>query len=216
MTRPIHIHVEEPSMEAYIGELLPRLALDAICVRIINHGSKQILLREVPNRLRGYASIANEWRPLTLVLVDRDDDDCRALKNTLETAALAAGLATKTNEPNAPFDVVNRIVIEELEAWHFGDPVSLRNEYPGLSENLANKAQYRNPDAIAGGTHEALFRVLQKAGYYRGLSHLPKVDTARRMARRVDVESNLSASFQHFLAGLRALAAQLNEVEPNG
>jgi len=216
MIRGIHIHVEEPSMEDYLKALLPRLELGGVCVRIINHGSKQKLLRDVPNRFAGYARTPVEHRPLSLVLVDRDADDCLYLKVQLEAAANAAGLATKTVAGHARFDVVNRIVIEELEAWHFGDVSALNAEYPGVPPNLAARAPYRNPDAISGGTYEALFRVLQKAGHFRGSSSLPKMETARRMASRVDIEGNRSDSFQHFVSGLKALAAQLNEANANG
>ena len=170
MSREFHLHVEEPSMEAYLDELLPRLRLGVIPFRIINHTNKQKLLKEIPRRLKGYAHIPIEYRPLTLVLVDRDNDDCKALKATLEEAVAGAGLVSKSNAIDAPFDVVNRIVIEELEAWHFGDVNALRAEYPGIPANLGAQAKFRDPDAIAGGTHEALLRVLQRAGHHQGMS----------------------------------------------
>lgn len=211
MGREIHIHVEEPSMEAYLLELLPRLDVDCASVKIINHTNKQKLLREIPARIRGYSRIPQEFRPLTLVLVDRDDDDCRALKQTLEDAANQAGLITKSTAADESFEVVNRIVIEELEAWHFGDISSLADEYPGVPLSLGNKAPYRDPDAILGGTHEALLRVLQSAGHYPNLPTLPKVETARRLAKRNDFLNNRSGSFQQFRLGLTALAYQAIE-----
>lgn len=216
MTREIHIHVEEPSMEAYLVELLPRLAIGVESIRVINHSGKQKLLREIPKRLRGYARIPIEFRPLTLVLVDRDSDDCRALKLALEEAVQAAGLVSKSKAGEAPFDVVNRIVIEELEAWHFGDVPALIAEYPGVPENLAARAQFRDPDAIPGGTHETLLRLLQAAGYYRNVQSLPKVETARRLASRNDFINNRSASVQQFRQGLNALAAHLTEIPDYG
>lgn len=215
MSREIHLHVEEPSMEAYLEELLPRITSSDISIRLINHTNKQKLLREVPLRLKGYARMPNEYRPLTLVLVDRDSDDCHALKATLEAAAANAGLISKTEANDVTCDVVNRIVVEELEAWHFGDVAALRQEYPGVPASLGVKAQFRFPDAIAGGTHEALLRVLQRAGYYQGMSSLPKVDAARRLARRVNLSENRSESFQQFLVGLNALTGQLTGADPN-
>lgn len=216
MAREIHIHVEEPSMEAYLTELLPRLGHEVGSVRIINHSGKQKLLREIPQRLRGYARIPVQFRPLTLVLVDRDDDDCHVLKQTLEAAVQAAGLVSKSSAADPSFDVVNRIVIEELESWHFGDVSALAAEYPGVPENLGTKAKFRDPDAIAGGAHEALLRVLQAAGYHRSVPTLPKVDTARRLARHNDFINNRSMSFQQFRHGLHALTAQQLECQNNG
>ena len=66
------------------------------------------------------------------------------------------------------FQVLNRIVVEELEAWFFGDVPAIRQAYPKVSANLANQQPYRDPDAIKGGTWEALERVLKKAGYHLG------------------------------------------------
>jgi hypothetical protein len=211
MARDIHIHVEEPSMEAYLQELLPRLGLPVGIPRIIVHSGKQKLLKDVPSRLAGYARTLQEHRPLTLVLVDRDDDDCRALKAKLDEAAARVGLVIKTVAENAPFDVVNRIVIRELEAWHFGDLQALSGEYIGVNPNLARQAKFRDPDAILGRAHEALFRVLQSAGHYKGVDALPKVETARRLGQRVDFLQNRSASFNQFIQGLNALVEQLRE-----
>ena len=54
------------------------------------------------------------------VVVDRDSDDCHKLKNKLEDIAKEAGLTTRTSA-GSKWQVVNRIVVEELEAWYFGD-----------------------------------------------------------------------------------------------
>ncbi len=212
---PLFIHVEEPSMEAYLGVLLPRLEL-AISVHIINHGSKQHLLRDLPKRLASYANWPVAMRPSVIVLVDRDDDDCRALKQRLESTAQACNLATKSNPRHGRFSVVNRLVVEELEAWHFGDPTALAAAFPGVSATLGRKRGYRDPDAVAGGTHEALRRELSRAGHYTGSSNLPKVDVARRMAARVSIAGNLSRSFQIFHEGLNAIVAQMQEAANNG
>lgn len=207
MQRPIHILVEEPSMEAYLEELIPRMQLDGHQIEIKDFGGKQKLLRELPKRLKGYASQPQEFRPKILVLVDRDAQDCAVLKAQLENACAAQGLTTKSAN-HAAFEVVNRIVVEELEAWHFGDPGSLCEAFPGVPANLLSKKRYRDPDAIRGGTHEALLRVLQKAGHHAGATSLPKIDTARRLGALVSIAHNRSASFNHFIAGLQALAAQ--------
>src|SRR4051812_10836847 len=102
--RELHIHVEEPSMEAFLGGLLPRILSSDVPRKIIDHGSKQQLLKELPKRLSGYSHYPVEYRPRTLVLVDRDGDDCRLLKADLERHAEHAGLRTKTNpSPNGEF-----------------------------------------------------------------------------------------------------------------
>jgi len=60
--------------------------------------------------------------------------------------------------------VVNRIAIEELEAWYFGDVEAICDAYPGVPRTLAQRNGMREPDEIRGGTWEALERVVQRAG----------------------------------------------------
>ncbi|MHA6718986.1 DUF4276 family protein [Sphingomonas sp. RS6] len=205
MSREIHIHVEEPSMEAFLRDFLPRVLPNTALWRPINHGSKPQLLKELPKRLRGYASTPLAFRPLALVLIDRDEDDCKALKAQLEAAAQDAGLIHKSQADGVEFDVVNRIVVEELEAWYFGDAIATAAAWPGVKPTFASSARYRNPDAIKGGTHEAFLRVLHGAGHWKDQTRLPKVESARRMAAHIDPARNSSRSFQHFLSGLNAL-----------
>lgn len=208
MSRPIHIHVEEPSMEAFLIDFIPRNVPMEAGWKIIDHGSKWQLLRRLPDRLRGYAKMPYHYRPRTLVLVDKDDDDCAVLKSELERICLLSQLTSRTSAAGtATFDVINRIVIEELEAWYFGDVVALTQAWPGVSTTLGQQAKFRDPDAIAGGTHETLLRVLQRAGYFRGLDRLPKIDSARRMGSMVERTRNQSASFQQFVTGLDELVA---------
>jgi hypothetical protein len=138
--------------------------------------------------------------------VDRDDDDCRALKERLEKAAKEAGLATKSTPDSAGnFRVVNRIAIEELEAWFLGDVQALSAAYAGIPASLDRQAAFRDPDAVIGGTWEALHRVLKRAGHYVGSDRIPKIEVARRVAEQMVPNRNRSRSFQAFVTGLEAL-----------
>lgn len=51
-----------------------------------------------------------------------------------------------------PFQVLNRLAIEELEAWFFGDVAALHSAYPRVPSTLGRRSRYRDPDAIRGGT----------------------------------------------------------------
>lgn len=206
----LFIHVDEPSMAAALEQILPKLTNDtSVKTRIIDHGSKTKLLSDISSRMQRYAQRSLEDIRV-IVLVDRDSDDCRVLKRRLEDAALAANLKTKSSTfGTIKFNVVNRIVVEELEAWFFGDVNAIRTAYPRVPVNLGSSAKFREPDAIAGGTWEALLRVLQKAGYYQGQRSLPKIEVARRVAAGMQPERNRSRSFLAFTSGLTAL---LNDV----
>ena len=98
-------------------------------------------------------------------------------------------------------DALCRIAIDELEAWFFGDVAALRTGYPRVPATLASQAKFRDPDRIAGGTWEALERVLRRAGYYP--TGMPKVDVARTVATHMDPGRNRSRSFQVLVDGFR-------------
>lgn len=198
------VFVEEPSAEAALALLLPKLLGD-VEFQIIHFQGKQDLLNQTPARLRGYASwLPEDWR--ILVLVDRDDEDCFVLKSELENMAADAGLLTKTaTGGSACFRVVNRIACEELEAWFFGDWAAVKSAFPRVPATVPHKAGFRDPDAITGGTWEAMERVLQKAGYFK--SGLRKVELARSVAQHMVPDANTSRSFQAFAGAVAAAAA---------
>ena len=143
------------------------------------------------------------WR--IIVLVDRDDDNCVALKSKLEIIAIDAGLQTKTITSGQRFQIINRIAIEELEAWFFGDWSAVVAAYPRVSVTIPQKAKFRDPDAIAGGTWEAIERILKKAGYFS--TGLRKLELARSVAVYMEPSRNTSRSFQVFAEAIVAAIA---------
>ncbi len=195
----VEVLVEEASTEAALSLLLPRILPAAATWVVHPHRGKKDLLNKLPNRLRGYSRwLPPDWR--LLVLIDEDREDCRALKQHLNRRARDAGFRLVRGSGGEPIQVLNRIAVEELEAWFFGDVDAMRAAYPGLPATLANRAPYRDPDAVAGGTWEALEQVLKKAGYYG--SGLRKVEAARAIAEHMDPTRNRSRSFRHFRDGL--------------
>lgn len=202
----IEFLVEEPSAEAALVNLVPKIVGEDICFKIHPYQGKQDLLGKLTQRLRSYARwVPEDWR--IVVLIDEDRKDCRALKRRLEQSARDAGLHTRTMPgPGGRFRVLNRLAIEELEAWFFGDVEALVAAYPGVPPTLDRKAAYRDPDAIRvhGGTCEALADVLKRAGYYR--SGMPRIETARRISEQMMPDRNRSRSFQVFRDGLRHIA----------
>lgn len=195
MLEKLIVFVEEYSMEAALEQLLPRMLGD-IEFQIIRFQCKSDLLKQAPARLRAYATwLPASWR--ILILVDRDNDDCITLKSTLESMATSARLLTKTAAGQGQrFQVVNRIVIEELEAWFFGDWDAVRSAFPRVSTTTPKKASFRDPDAIDGGTWEALERELKRAGYHG--TGIRKLELARSVATHMEPARNRSRSFQAF------------------
>jgi hypothetical protein len=189
----VEVLVEERSMAAMLEALLPRL-LGTTSWQIHEHRSKADLITRLPARLRGYRAWLSS-RSRIVVVVDRDDDDCHELKRRLELIAKGAGLPTRSVSDASGLTVVNRIAIEELEAWYFGDWDAVRAAYPRVPATIVAKAGFRAPDAISGGTWEAFERVMQNAGYFRP-GGLRKVEAARAIAPHLDPTRNTSPSFQ--------------------
>ena len=184
--------VEEQSMEAFLQTLLPRLLPETHSYEVHAFQGKRDLTRKLAARLRAYARwLPDDWR--ILVLVDRDRDDCRALKNELEETAQRAGLRTVSR--NARWQVANRIVIEELEAWYFGDWQAVQGAYPKVSPRIPIRRRYRDPDGMAD-TWEAFERVLRRYGYFP--NGLRKTEAARAIAQHMDPAVNRSGSFSVF------------------
>jgi hypothetical protein len=186
--------VEEPSMEAFLRTLLPRLLPQNRSFEVHAFQGKDDLLEKLEARLQGYAKwLPKDWR--ILVIVDRDDDECDDLKQRLETAAHRAGLRTRSSSKSILWQLVNRIAIEELEAWYFGNWSSVMQAYPRVAD-ISKKAAFRDPDAITGGTWEAFERVLQRHGYFK--SGLQKTEAARVIGKVIDPQTSSSASFRKF------------------
>ena len=76
----------------------------------------------------------------------------------------------------------------------------MRAAYPGVSPTLEEKAAYRVPDAIGGGTWETLERVLQEAGHYR--AGIAKRRVATDVAKHFVPSRNRSRIFQTFWGAL--------------
>jgi hypothetical protein len=113
--------------------LLPRVLID-VSFDVHPHQGKSDLLQRLPSRLKGYAAwLPDDYR--IVVVVDRDDDDCNALKERLEQIAIDAGLRSRTRAGNQSYQLINRLAIEELEAWYFGDWDAVRSaeRLPGQS-----------------------------------------------------------------------------------
>jgi hypothetical protein len=198
----IEFLVEEPSAEAALRNLVPKLIREDSSYNIHVFQGKNDLLKNLPKRLRGYRPwLPDDWS--IVVLIDKDHEECFELKQRLEAIAHNEGFITKSNaRPNAKFNIINRIAIEELEAWFLGDVGALHVAYPKIPKYLDKRKNFRTPDTIHN-TSEALERVLKRAGYYRG--GMPKIEVARRISLHMDPSRNISKSFQIFWGALQNL-----------
>jgi len=160
------------------------------------------VLARLPDRLRAYRKWPpGDWR--IVVLVDRDDEDCRRLKAKLKEMAAAAGLFPRLAAAGRSCAVVNRITVEELEARYFGDWEAVRRAHPRAFRTVPAPVPYRHSDSIGRSTWEAFERVLQDAGYFR--TGLGKIEAARAIGPHPDPDRNTSPSFRVFGEALREM-----------
>ncbi len=194
MTMYLEFLVEEMSMEVFLCTILPHIVPRGTLFKVYPFQGKHHLLRNLEQRLRAYAQwIPKDWR--LFVVLDCDSDDCVELKQRLEQIALRAGLRTRTSAPRC-WQLVNRIVVEELESWYFGEWIAVRSAFPRVPENIPRQRKYRNPDAISGGAKEAFARILKRYNYYNeGLS---RIEIARKIGAFFDPSRCRSVSFQCF------------------
>lgn len=198
--------VEELSAEAALLNIVPKILGASASFEIHPYQCKDDLLSKLPQVMRGYAKwLPDDWS--IVVLVDEDRSDCDALKGRMEEAADAARLVTRTkagsSNCHARFQVLNRIAIEELEAWFFGDVHAINQAYPRVPKTLGCRSRYKDPDSIKGGTWESLERELKKSGYFSG--GLRKIEAAKTISAFIEPERNNSKSFQVFREGLREM-----------
>jgi len=201
----LEVLLEEPSAESVLRILIPRIipgATEHVHFEMRVFSGKDDLLRKLPQRLRGYSAWAASADVRILTLLDRDDDDCAALKKRLDLLALDAGLAVhKSGTQAGGGEFKARIACEEIEAWYLGDPNALKTAYPKIARNFESRKGFRDVDSIKGGTWERLEKLLQDAGYFS--NGLRKLEIARTMAPLLNLENSGSPSFMSFCQAVR-------------
>ena len=198
--RQIEFLVEEPSAKEALKNLVPKI-LVGIPFNIRAFQGKEDLIKNLLAHLKAYKNYIDE-NCYIVIVIDKDIEDCNVLKDKLEKITQEAGFVSRSKAKEGKYQVINRIAIEELEAWCFGDVVAINAAYKKISLNIANQEKYREPDAITGGTAEALERLLKDKKY---CTRMRKIEVARNISVHMDPERNTSKSFQVFRDALKDL-----------
>jgi len=173
--------LEEPSMQALLEGLLPRLfpQLRFLCVP---HDGKTDLESSIRDTLRRWKTPGDRF----VILRDSDEADCIAVKERIQQLC----------KDGRREDTLIRIVCQELESWYLGDPKAMaaafRND--GLL-GIGNRPRYRRPDDIS----KPSIHVERFVGGHG------KIASARRMAQHMTREDNRSHSFSMFLGGIETM-----------
>ncbi len=187
------IFTEDISSETGLKILIP-IVNPQITFEVHSFLCKADMLKKLPSRLKAYRNwLPNDWG--IVILIDRDDDDCRILKDKLNSIAMEAGFDQRALTTCGKPQLANRIAVEEFEAWYFGDWQAVRMAYPRVGVKIPKKSKYRDPDAIRN-TWETLERILKKAGYFK--TGLRKIELAENVCPWMRPSSNTSYSFGVF------------------
>jgi hypothetical protein len=89
----VEILVEEPSAEAALRVLVPRILGSQTSFQVRVFQGRPDLLAKLPSRLRAYRHwLPGDWR--IVILLDTDGRDCSQEKGRLEEMARSAGFRT--------------------------------------------------------------------------------------------------------------------------
>ena len=196
--------VEDISAKAALDVLLPRLLPAGCQCRVRAFEGWRDLLADLPPLLRGYhrRMLREGETDLRVVVLLDGDGICARRKASLEEKAAEAGLLTKTTAgPGQPFHVLNRVAVQELEAWWLGDRAAIMAAYPSLKP-AHFKGVARDPDQLPK-PNDTLWEVLKQGRYFAAGKR--KTQWATDISPHLDSTYNTSASFQYFCAGLAAL-----------
>ena len=203
MALQIEFLVEELSAKAALDQLLPRLLPGHSCrVRVFE--GWQDLLSQLKAVLQGYhRRIFRESQTQLRVVVLLDGDGiCERRKAALEAKAEEANLLTKTTAgPGQVFHVLNRVAVQELEAWWLGDREAIISAYPGVKP--AHFKGIGRATDVPLKPNDILWEVLKKGRYF--LTGKRKTQWATDISPHLDPVRNTSPSFRSFCEGLAAL-----------
>lgn len=183
--------LEEPSAEAMLRGLLPKILPDDLVRRYVVFEGKQDLEKQMVRRMRGYRVPGARF----VVLRDQDSADCKTVKS---------GLAEKCKEAGRP-DALLRIACRELESWYLADLAAVE---AGLEMRGLAKLQKKRPYAMPDGQSNPFRTLTRIAPSYQ------KVGGSRAIGPHLDPENGRSRSFLNFVAGIRRLALNLSRKSP--
>lgn len=165
-----------------------------------NNPQKRALLSKLPMLLRGYGRSSDDNSAVVIVM-DCDKNDCKILKNELNQVLHACTIPPKT---------AFCIAIEEMEAWLLGDRKALLAAYPyaktSILDGYLQDSICNTWELMADAITKEMSRGLKKKGYPE--IGIRKCEWAERISPNMNIQNNISPSFQHFVNKIIEFARQ--------
>jgi hypothetical protein len=194
-----------PNNQTYTYKIHPYKGIGRLPANLIGQTDpeKRILLDRLPKILRGYAHSLQHIDAAVLVVVDLDRRDCLQFKR--ELVNLSAQCCPQLS-------VLFRIAIEEIEAWLLGDQAALKKAYPRAKDPVLNTY---GQDSICGTWEKMADAVFPGGSVKLKLLGYPligevKCDWARNISPHMEIDHNVSRSFQVFCSGVRRFLEVIN------
>ena len=158
------------------------------------------LLNNIRPYLRGFdQSLSHIPQSAIIVVLDNDKRDCAEFQNTLDKIVKESVMLT---------DSVICIAVKEMEAWLLGDENAITNAYPNAKKKYLKAYEQ---DGICD-TWEVLANMLYPGGLVAlkkksknsySATGIAKSEWADKIGKELNLEKNLSPSFNRFLQALR-------------
>ena len=184
--KEIVFFLEEPSAEAMLEGILPRLLPEDFTWRSVVFEGKHDLEKRIVKRMRGYLNREARF----IVLRDQDMADCRSVKTVLLEKCRQAGRT----------DAFVRIACHELESFYLADLAAVERglHVAGLAKRQY-KEKYRNPDI-----HTKPSQILREI-----VPSYQKVGGSRAIGHYLDLDNTRSSSFKNLVAAIRNIIAEV-------
>jgi hypothetical protein len=178
--------LEEPSAQAMLEGVIPRLLDPSITVKYRAFEGKNDLEKQIEKRIKNWISDDTKF----IIIRDKDSGDCFLIKQNLQQKCQNAGRN----------DVLIRIACHELESWYLGDLQAIEKglELSGLAK-LQEKQKFRDPDILGNASDE--LKKLSKQKYQKKAG-------SRMIAPHLKLDgSNKSYSFNVLIDGIRSIVS---------
>lgn len=175
-------------LESWLGQYLPG---EDIGFKIFDFRGKDDLKNKIENRIKAYKSEGNLIYK-HFVVIDRDNEDCAELNELLVKKCASAGFEVRNC--GSSWQAATCIVIEELEAWYFGDWDAVKTCYGRVSSTISRKPRFKKPDRIEKPSQrlEEIFKHSRIKDKFR------KTRIAENVGRAYNADRSTSPSFKHF------------------
>ena len=172
--------LEEPSAEAMLQGLLPRILPATVTPRFIVFEGKQDLEKQLVRKLRNYRVPGARF----IIMRDKDAGDCYQVKKVIVQKCIEAGRP----------DTIVRIACHELESWYLGDlaAVELGLGKPRLL-HFQDNPMFLHPDDYPSPS-QTLIKLVPE---------YQKVGGSRAIGPHLDINNTRSTSFKVFVNGIR-------------